>query len=1031
MFEIISYGGGNLLYQILQGVAMFFGSGDYLFTMKIVATMAGLAILVQSAFTGRLPDLKWFLVIIFVYMFAFVPKVTVTVTDTVERSTGFGFSAPMPTVRVVANVPIGLAFVASFTSHMKDYFVRGIETVFALPGEMQYRTAGPLFAQGIAEKTLATSPQNPSTVASLSNFWRDCVFYDIALGFYSMDAISKSDDLEDFLRTNVNNNRFYQHVAADGAQTFVGCRASLQSSGPLKVALDEEKVQQSKWVSWYNNLATKPSASSNNALMTSGAAAMPVAMSYLTGMSITSSRMLGQTILTNSFASGLTSFASQSEAQEVMQSYAAAKAEAERSVTFSTLGKISGRMLPLMNIIAEALIYAVFPIIALFMLWPGGHKAAAAYAMALIWIALWAPMYAIVHFISAFYSSISVGSAAQMCDAANVCQAHLNMYTMRSMKEAFANAAAISGFMATMVPYIAYMVVSKSGAMMAGTVGRLLDGYSQPVSHAAGEAAAGNVSMGSMNYENQSAFQHNTAPGQTSGYMTQSDGRNTHTETQHIGIDQMNLSRGAASMNAASNVQAQLARAQSESTTMTNTAQTSLTEANASRLAALNSAEMAISRSTQTGSGFGHDEKAGSSQSLDMVRSAAHSYAKEAGVSERAMDAAMAKMGVGLGVGVTAGASQEAVSSEEMQKAERVAQQFASSQSFKETLDKAESDYMSRTASYTDGATKAGRESVAAATEKSVQAQEAYTVALARQEAVSRTAQEVQSQGVAAGADMGEYLRQRIGGGEQGYRDFNERVTAGDTAALQQLDEYKNDFAQKYVQSLVNKNTADVEGAAGAGRAALGTAGAASVAAHAEQSTTEVNQERAAAGTTDADAAKIRAEASGRAASATGAVVNQERDLLAPAGQELKGAVEGKVSDSTVDGRVDEKLGVGVVERAGTKAAENVSSVVDSATGAVAGAINAGGQAIRDLPVVGAALDAVVQPAGNLGNTISEAVSGKPLQEHGHDLGVDIAAREGTSGVVDNNKGAWATQGETTEAPNDTAGNTPTDRRPR
>lgn len=932
MFEIISYGGGNLIYQILQGVAMFFGSSDYLFTMKIVATMASVAILIQSAFTGRIPDLKWLLIIIFVYMFVFVPKVTVTVTDTVERSSGFAFSAPTPTVRVVGNVPIGLAFVASFTSHMKDYFVKGAETVFSLPGEMSYRTAGPLFAQGIAEKSLSTAPQSPSTVASLSNFWRDCVFYDIALGFYSLDELSHADDLEDFLRTNVNNNRFYQHNSTNGAQSFVGCRASMQTGGAMRVALDAEKKEQSQWVSWYNNLATKPAASSNNAMMASGAAAMPVAMSYLTGMSITSSRLLGQTILSNSFANGLTSFASQSEASEVMQSYAAAKAEAERSVTFSTLGKISGRMLPLMNIIAEALIYAVFPIVALFMLWPGGHKAAGAYVMALIWIALWAPMYAVVHFISAFYSSISVGSAAQICDATNTCAAHLNMYTMRSMKEAFANAAAISGFMATMVPYLAYMVVSKSGAMMAGTVGRLMDGYSQPVSHAAGEAAAGNVSMGGMNYENQTAFQHNSAPSQSSGYMSENSGRNTHLETSRVGIDQMNLDKGAYSMSASSNVQSQVSRQHDEATKMTQSTQASFAEAQANRLGQVSEASQAISHATGTGTTHGMDKSAGTRDALSNISSEAQKYGESHGVNASYMTAAMAELGAKL-PGV-AGINASARDSEEYQKATQVAKEYLTSQQFNSSMDKAESAYMQQTASQTDSVTRAGREAVSNASEQSVRAEQSYSAAVSREEAVRKTESDITSQGATAGADVGRYVKEKVEADGGNWEQFNNSLNSGDQAALSKLDAYKNDFAQQYVAQRVNQSEADISAKGDAAMAGVTARGDTEVGAATTAGSAVVSQENSQQGTTERDGNKIKSGAASRAAES-----NAKHEHTS----ELTGAYGAKVEEAgyyttggagrPVAAEVEAAGDTSVVGRTADRAADGLNNTVEAATG--------------------------------------------------------------------------------------------------
>ena len=85
----------------------------------------------------------------------------------------------------------------------------------------------------------------------------------------------------------------------------------------------------------------------------------------------------------------------------------------------------------------------------------------------------------------------------------------------------------------TMLPMVTYVMVSQGGTMMAGMVGRVLDGYSKPASSAAMEASAGNFNMGNVSYENQAAFQHNSAPTQTAGFATTNDGRYTNTASQY------------------------------------------------------------------------------------------------------------------------------------------------------------------------------------------------------------------------------------------------------------------------------------------------------------------------------------------------------------------------------------------------------------------------------------------------------------------------------------------------------------------
>src|SRR3546814_13162431 len=71
--------------------------------------------------------LNWFLGATLIYMCLMVPRMDVHVTDRVNPSL-----APA----TVANVPLGLALMASFTSQAGDYLTRSAELVFGLPDEI-------------------------------------------------------------------------------------------------------------------------------------------------------------------------------------------------------------------------------------------------------------------------------------------------------------------------------------------------------------------------------------------------------------------------------------------------------------------------------------------------------------------------------------------------------------------------------------------------------------------------------------------------------------------------------------------------------------------------------------------------------------------------------------------------------------------------------------------------------------------------------------------------------------------------------
>ena len=98
------------------------------------------------------------------------------------------------------------------------------------------------------------------------------------------------------------------------------------------------------------------------------------------------------------------------------------------------------------------------------------------------------------------------------------------MLTHTGLGQTLGDYAAIAGYLSLSIPLMAWMMVSQSGAIMAGLAGRMMQSYDQPVAKAADEASTGNVHLGNTRYETHSAFQSNTAPSDLRGGITVGDG---------------------------------------------------------------------------------------------------------------------------------------------------------------------------------------------------------------------------------------------------------------------------------------------------------------------------------------------------------------------------------------------------------------------------------------------------------------------------------------------------------------------------
>ena len=141
--EIITYGGGEFLVDILRGVVMVVGDSTFGTVLRLAILVALLWMLLKLAFFASWTEaLQWYLVVVLVNMMLLVPKETVVVIDRLDPG--------MP-ASVVDNVPLGLSWVAGTTSGIGDWLTRTTETAFSLPDDLRYARNGTLFASHLVQ----------------------------------------------------------------------------------------------------------------------------------------------------------------------------------------------------------------------------------------------------------------------------------------------------------------------------------------------------------------------------------------------------------------------------------------------------------------------------------------------------------------------------------------------------------------------------------------------------------------------------------------------------------------------------------------------------------------------------------------------------------------------------------------------------------------------------------------------------------------------------------------------------------------
>jgi conjugal transfer mating pair stabilization protein TraG len=187
MIEIFTVGGGEYIVNVLKAVASLDGAGGYKSLIQVTMVMGlALAVIVLAFNQDWRAWLNWFLGATLIYMCLMVPRMDVHVTDRVNPSL-----APAN----VATCRFGLALMASFTSQVGDYLTRSAELVFGLPDDLNYSKNGMIYGARLYEATRSLRISDPEFAANLDEHVRQCVFYDLLLGRYSMKQLAESDDI--------------------------------------------------------------------------------------------------------------------------------------------------------------------------------------------------------------------------------------------------------------------------------------------------------------------------------------------------------------------------------------------------------------------------------------------------------------------------------------------------------------------------------------------------------------------------------------------------------------------------------------------------------------------------------------------------------------------------------------------------------------------------------------------------------------------------------------------------------------------
>lgn len=232
MSEIITYGGGEMLVQVFNAIAILVNgkTGTIFRPLMFIGGTIGALWAFGKAFWDSSIDglvLKWLIPMMVLAGTCLIPTATVRIIDPIAGTPPHSWS--------VDNVPFGLARAAAITSSIGYYITSAIELTFKTPEHQQYNKTGMIFG---AENLLEMSHYaitDECLARNMRDFVHNCVTFDILFGKYSMDDLKKITNMWDLIKANTSNVRMFTKCKPNESRcTLVSCR---QGAGELHALL--------------------------------------------------------------------------------------------------------------------------------------------------------------------------------------------------------------------------------------------------------------------------------------------------------------------------------------------------------------------------------------------------------------------------------------------------------------------------------------------------------------------------------------------------------------------------------------------------------------------------------------------------------------------------------------------------------------------------------------------------------------------------------------------------------------------------
>lgn len=504
MWEIYAYQNADSLFGVFNAAAAIHASNDYAAALAAVAFCGFVAAMIAYAFAPeKLEGWKWLATVVLVFSLLIVPKVSVGIVDKTGGSA----------VKVVDNVPFGVAVLGSLTSSIGNTLTGLFETAFqvipgvgALPAELSYQQNGLMFGNRLIRETGNVVFQDPAFRTDLINFIHNCTTYDLIDGTLDPSTFSTSNDVWPLMATP-NPARFSTLTAAGGnvgVDTCPNIYLSLNGRLPAQITRIQGRLA-------FQLNPTLPGAAA--AAVIAGQIQQAYLKNSIANAAATAADLIRQNAMLNALEDTSKIVGQKvNDPAAMVLAVGRAQAVAQQNASWLNYGKVAEQALPVFRNVIEAVTYAMFPLFVLLLLLTSGRETMLAfkgYAAVLIWIQLWPPLYAILNYMASIYAAYDLAAAADLGTGTKA----LALQTASTIYSRAISGEAVVGYLAISIPFIAWAALKRMENFGTALVGGL-SGLQAMISGGTSASAVGNVSMGNVGMD-----QTQLAPNRTSAFM--------------------------------------------------------------------------------------------------------------------------------------------------------------------------------------------------------------------------------------------------------------------------------------------------------------------------------------------------------------------------------------------------------------------------------------------------------------------------------------------------------------------------------